>query len=264
MVKSDNGVRVSTPEQMAKLRPAFIRPHGTVTAANSSFLVPWQLLLCSVIIVTHAQTDGASATLLMTESKAKELGLKPKAFIRCWMYFKNLNITPLLGNSHMLRLILRTNCYWDQLMSHQWFWRRLNSNSLTLMCLNIMRLLLWVEWYCPITSTCIAILLVRVQPIINSFNYYIIFYVVYGLYTCACVTLCKLVIQMSSSCALHLSTVILSLVLIKHVATYYIINANRYSFVKSSIHIPILQNSIHCSPTCLSKIDQLWNFVEHY
>lgn len=83
MVKSDNGVRVSTPEQMAKLRPAFIRPHGTVTAANSSFLVPWQLLLCSVIIVTHAQTDGASATLLMTESKAKELGLKPKAFIRC-------------------------------------------------------------------------------------------------------------------------------------------------------------------------------------
>lgn len=35
----DNGVRVSTPEQLAKLKPAFIKPHGTVTAANSSFLV---------------------------------------------------------------------------------------------------------------------------------------------------------------------------------------------------------------------------------
>ena len=39
MVKSDNGVRVSTEKQMAKLRPAFIRPHGTITAANASYLV---------------------------------------------------------------------------------------------------------------------------------------------------------------------------------------------------------------------------------
>lgn len=38
-VNSDNGVRVSTPEQMAKLKPAFVRPHGTITAANASFLV---------------------------------------------------------------------------------------------------------------------------------------------------------------------------------------------------------------------------------
>ena len=36
---ADNGIRVSTPEQMAKLKPAFIKPHGTVTAANASFLV---------------------------------------------------------------------------------------------------------------------------------------------------------------------------------------------------------------------------------
>lgn len=35
----DNGIRVSTSEQLAKLKPAFIKPHGTVTAANSSFLV---------------------------------------------------------------------------------------------------------------------------------------------------------------------------------------------------------------------------------
>ena len=38
-VSSDNGIRVSTPEQMAKLKPAFVRPHGTITAANASFLV---------------------------------------------------------------------------------------------------------------------------------------------------------------------------------------------------------------------------------
>ena len=39
MVSADNGIRVSTPEQMAKLKPAFVRPHGTITAANASFLV---------------------------------------------------------------------------------------------------------------------------------------------------------------------------------------------------------------------------------
>lgn len=69
MVTKDNGVRVSTPEQMAKLKPAFIKPYGTVTAANASFL-----------------TDGASACLLMSEKKAKELGLKPKAYLRQFTY----------------------------------------------------------------------------------------------------------------------------------------------------------------------------------
>ncbi len=39
IVSKDNGIRPSTMEQMAKLKPAFIKPHGTVTAANSSFLV---------------------------------------------------------------------------------------------------------------------------------------------------------------------------------------------------------------------------------
>jgi acetyl-CoA acyltransferase len=50
---------------MAKLKPAFIKPHGTVTAASSSFI-----------------TDGASASLITSVDKAKELGLKPKAFLR--------------------------------------------------------------------------------------------------------------------------------------------------------------------------------------
>lgn len=69
VVEKDNGIRVSTPEQMAKLKPAFVKPHGTVTAANASFL-----------------TDGASACLLCTEEKAKEMGWKPRAYIRDFSY----------------------------------------------------------------------------------------------------------------------------------------------------------------------------------
>jgi len=65
----DNGVRVSSDADMAKLKPAFVKPHGTVTAANASFL-----------------TDGASAALIMTEAKAKELGYKPKAYLRDFVY----------------------------------------------------------------------------------------------------------------------------------------------------------------------------------
>jgi len=63
-VSQDNGIRVSTIEKLSSLRPAFDKKHGTLTAANSSFL-----------------TDGGSAGLFMTESKAKELGLTPKAEI---------------------------------------------------------------------------------------------------------------------------------------------------------------------------------------
>lgn len=63
-VHMDNGIRVSSLEKLAKLRPAFDKKYGTLTAANSSFL-----------------TDGGSAGLFMTESKAKELGLTPKAEI---------------------------------------------------------------------------------------------------------------------------------------------------------------------------------------
>ncbi len=48
-------------ETLAKLKPAF-KPDGVVTAANSSQI-----------------TDGAAAVLIMTEEKAAELGLKPRA-----------------------------------------------------------------------------------------------------------------------------------------------------------------------------------------
>lgn len=39
IIKRDNGIRVSTPDKIAKLKPAFVKPHGTITAANASFLV---------------------------------------------------------------------------------------------------------------------------------------------------------------------------------------------------------------------------------
>uniref|UniRef100_A0A8C5IYD8 Trifunctional enzyme subunit beta, mitochondrial n=1 Tax=Junco hyemalis TaxID=40217 RepID=A0A8C5IYD8_JUNHY len=43
-VTKDNGIRPSSLEQMGKLKPAFVKPYGTVTAANSSFLF-WGLCL---------------------------------------------------------------------------------------------------------------------------------------------------------------------------------------------------------------------------
>uniref|UniRef100_H2ZAK1 Trifunctional enzyme subunit beta, mitochondrial n=1 Tax=Ciona savignyi TaxID=51511 RepID=H2ZAK1_CIOSA len=68
-VTSDNGIRITPMEKMAKMRAAFVKPHGTITAANSSFL-----------------SDGASAVLLMEEKKAKAMGLKPKAYLRNYTY----------------------------------------------------------------------------------------------------------------------------------------------------------------------------------
>lgn len=54
-----------TMEALAKLSPAFIPKTGTVTAGNASGI-----------------NDGAAALVLMTEEKAKELGLKPIAKIK--------------------------------------------------------------------------------------------------------------------------------------------------------------------------------------
>ena len=41
----DNGIRITPAEKMAKLKPAFIKPHGTVTAAR--------LTLCQVSLLTQ-------------------------------------------------------------------------------------------------------------------------------------------------------------------------------------------------------------------
>jgi len=66
----DNGIREDTSlEKLSQLRPVFDRKYGTVTAGNASPL-----------------TDGASAVLLMSEEKAKELGYTPLGYIRSYAY----------------------------------------------------------------------------------------------------------------------------------------------------------------------------------
>jgi acetyl-CoA acetyltransferase family protein len=65
MVNTDERPRRDTSlESLARLKPAFRKEGGTVTAGNSSGL-----------------NDGASALLLMSAEKAKALGLKPLARI---------------------------------------------------------------------------------------------------------------------------------------------------------------------------------------
>ncbi|MDD1792415.1 acetyl-CoA C-acyltransferase FadI [Enterovibrio sp. ZSDZ42] len=69
-IDKDNNIREdSSVETYAKLRPAFDRKHGSVTAANSTPL-----------------TDGAAAVMLMREGRAKELGLVPLGYIRSYAF----------------------------------------------------------------------------------------------------------------------------------------------------------------------------------
>ena len=70
LVKTDDGPRGdSSMEALAKLKPAFDRDFGLITAASSSFL-----------------TDGGSAVLLMSREKAAATGAAPKAIIRDYVY----------------------------------------------------------------------------------------------------------------------------------------------------------------------------------
>ncbi len=62
LMKTDEGIRPdSSLEKLANLKPAF-KPDGVITAGNSSQI-----------------TDGAAAVLVMSEEKANQLGLKPRA-----------------------------------------------------------------------------------------------------------------------------------------------------------------------------------------
>ncbi|MEP7050333.1 MAG: acetyl-CoA C-acyltransferase FadI [Pseudomonadota bacterium] len=66
----DNLVRKDSElEAYAKLKPVFDRHYGTVTAGNSSAL-----------------TDGASALLIMSEKKAKSLGVEVLGFVRSYAF----------------------------------------------------------------------------------------------------------------------------------------------------------------------------------
>ncbi len=70
VVTQDNGIRDDTSlEKLAKLRPAFDRKHGSVTAGNASPL-----------------TDGASAVVLMNGDKAVAEGIEPLGYVRSWAW----------------------------------------------------------------------------------------------------------------------------------------------------------------------------------
>lgn len=60
------------------------------------------------ILFLFYQTDGASACLIMTEAKAKELGLKPKAYLRDFTYVSQDPIDELLlGPAYGIPTILK-------------------------------------------------------------------------------------------------------------------------------------------------------------
>jgi len=62
LVTADEGIRPgTTTETLGKLKPAF-KPDGKITAGNSSQI-----------------TDGAAAVLIMSEERANQLGLRPRA-----------------------------------------------------------------------------------------------------------------------------------------------------------------------------------------
>ena len=68
--KRDNIVRGDTTrEALAQLRPVFDRTYGTITAGNASPL-----------------TDGAAALVLMSEEKARALGIRPLGYVKSYAY----------------------------------------------------------------------------------------------------------------------------------------------------------------------------------
>ncbi|HEY0592044.1 MAG TPA: acetyl-CoA C-acyltransferase, partial [Thermoanaerobaculia bacterium] len=70
VIEKDNIIREDTTvEALSKLKPVFDKNYGTITAGNSSPL-----------------TDGASAVLMMSEERAKSLGLKPIGYVRSYAY----------------------------------------------------------------------------------------------------------------------------------------------------------------------------------
>jgi acetyl-CoA acyltransferase len=69
-ISKDNLIRAGSElDKYAKLKPVFDRENGSVTAANSSPL-----------------TDGASAVVLMSESKAKAMGYTPLGYIKSFAF----------------------------------------------------------------------------------------------------------------------------------------------------------------------------------
>ncbi len=101
IVHRDTDIRGdSTYEKLAKLKPVFFKD-GTITAGNASPL-----------------TDGASAVVLTTESKAQELGLEPLGALRGYataaidIKKEPLLIAPVYAIPQMLK---KANVRWDEI-----------------------------------------------------------------------------------------------------------------------------------------------------
>jgi len=117
----ENGVKSDSKiEKISKMKPAFIKPHGTHTAANSSFL-----------------SYGASASLLMSEEHLLDIGLKPLAYF-------------VIGPSR--HVIPFKNCYLTRRIPPKKFWGEMALIwKWTLVFLKFMKLLLDRLFRIPLT-----------------------------------------------------------------------------------------------------------------
>jgi len=100
-LEHDDGIREDTSaERLAALRPAFVKPFGTVTAGNSSPL-----------------TDGAAVTLLMSEERARAEGRPVRARVRDFAFVaQDPGDELLLGPAYAVpRLLERNGLSWADL-----------------------------------------------------------------------------------------------------------------------------------------------------
>jgi len=91
LITADEGIRPdSSVETLAKLKPAFRPDNGMVTAGNSSQI-----------------TDGASGILVMSDTKAAELGLTPRARFHAFAVAGSDPITMLTGPIPATKMVLQ-------------------------------------------------------------------------------------------------------------------------------------------------------------
>jgi len=95
---TDEGIRETSLEKLADLKPAFA-PEGKVTAGNSSQIA-----------------DGAAACLIMSDERAKSLGLQPRAIVREFAVVGVDPVSMLTGPIAATRKLLsRANVRLDQI-----------------------------------------------------------------------------------------------------------------------------------------------------
>lgn len=90
-IRRDNNIRAdASMASLARLRPAFDRRHGSVTAGNATPL-----------------TDGAGSLVLMRAGRARALGVEPLGFLRSWA-FRAVDpfVDGLIGPTHAAPLAL--------------------------------------------------------------------------------------------------------------------------------------------------------------